>query len=57
MKNMSQAASKLPDLRNGHRGSVWFSNEGRNLPGLTPAPLLWQVANQASTVSLNSRLP
>jgi hypothetical protein len=48
MKNKKRVALALPDLRNGQRGSVWFSKDDRNVPGNLSAPLLWQSIELSS---------
>jgi len=47
MKNKKHAALILPDLRNGLRGSLWFSNGDRNVPGKLPIAVLRQVIDSS----------
>jgi len=54
MKNKKGAALALPDLRNGHRGSVWFAKEAGNVPGTLPV-LQW--VGQEATPALNGTRP
>ena len=54
MKVEKHTALALPDLGKGQRGSMWVSNDHRNVPGDLSAPFIWQSVEQASKLALKA---